>query len=201
MDQQTTQVRQEIETTREALTQKLTMLEERARGAMQSAKETVQQVTDVNYHVDQHPWTTMGVAVLTGYTAGRFFSPASAPGSTPQQPYFQEAMDQSLPQPASHHASFHEVSARIAPDTRQQSSAGFSAHFQEELSLMRGAAVGAVFGLLSDLLRQALPNLRTYLKTSEPQSVTAHSTNNLSLKDDSAKRRESSLEFPLTPVP
>jgi len=163
MNQETTQIRQDIETTREALTQKLTMLEERARSAVQNAKETVQQATDVNHHVDQRPWTTMGIAVLTGYVAGRLFSSDS--------------------------------------DKKQPGSAGSSGRFQEELSLIKGAAMGAVFGLLSDLLRQALPHLGAYLRTNEPQSVIVHSTDNIGQKDNSMKRRDSSLKFPLTPVP
>ena len=158
-------------------------------------------MTDVHHHVDQHPWTTMGVAVLTGYTVGRIFSSAVTPNSTRQQPYYQKTRDQPSSQPASLQSSFHKVKARIEPYIKQQSSGGFSSHFQEELSLVRGAVVGAVCGLLSDFLRQSLPNLRTYLKTSGPRSTTAYSPNNLSLKDDNAKRKDLSLDFPLTPIP
>jgi ElaB/YqjD/DUF883 family membrane-anchored ribosome-binding protein len=59
------------EHTREALTQKIELLEERVRDSVEEAKTLVKQKLRFSYHVDRRPWQMLGLSVLTGFVIGR----------------------------------------------------------------------------------------------------------------------------------
>src|SRR5271166_6043831 len=85
-EQNTDEMRQEIDCTRAAMADKLEALEDRVMGTVQSAQETVEDSLqmandtvatvkrnfDINYQVEQHPWTMVGGCFLAGLALGLF---------------------------------------------------------------------------------------------------------------------------------
>src|SRR5271170_3777083 len=82
--QDTDEMRQDIDITRAAMADKLEALEDRVMGTVQSAQETVQDSLqmakdtvatvkrnfDIKYQVEQHPWTMVGGCFLAGLALG-----------------------------------------------------------------------------------------------------------------------------------
>jgi ElaB/YqjD/DUF883 family membrane-anchored ribosome-binding protein len=87
-EQNTDELRQEIDCTRAALADKVEALEDKVMGTVQSAQETVddsiqmakdtvatvKRTFDIKYQVEQHPWLMVGGCVLAGVAAGSLFS-------------------------------------------------------------------------------------------------------------------------------
>jgi ElaB/YqjD/DUF883 family membrane-anchored ribosome-binding protein len=71
MDQDAYDAQQDREQAREALTQKIELLEERVRGSVEEARAAVKQKLRFSYHVDRRPWQMLGLSVLTGFVIGR----------------------------------------------------------------------------------------------------------------------------------
>src|SRR5512132_4107431 len=63
------------EQTRTALARKLETLETRMRDNIEQVKESVRRSTDLRYHVDQRPWTMVGLSVALGVVAARLLIP------------------------------------------------------------------------------------------------------------------------------
>jgi len=89
MDPKPDLIREDIDETRSALTEKLETLEGQLRGTMESAKQTVEgTIENVKdsirhlspvYQTTQHPYLMIGGALATGYLAGRLLQPKAAP--------------------------------------------------------------------------------------------------------------------------
>jgi ElaB/YqjD/DUF883 family membrane-anchored ribosome-binding protein len=83
-EQDTDEMRQDIDTTRAAMADKLEALEDRVMGTVHSAQETVEDSLqrakdtvatvkrnfDIKYQVEQHPWTMVGGCFLAGLALG-----------------------------------------------------------------------------------------------------------------------------------
>ena len=63
------------EQTRTALARKLETLETRMRDNVEQVKESVRRSTDLRYHVDNRPWTMLGLSVVVGVVAARLLIP------------------------------------------------------------------------------------------------------------------------------
>lgn len=75
--------RQEITDTRAAITEKLTILENRVQGTIDGVKHTF----DLRYQFKQRPWFMFGGSVLLGYMVGRQAAVTHKPSeSTPSCP-------------------------------------------------------------------------------------------------------------------
>src|SRR5271166_5960334 len=86
-EQNTDEMRQEIDCTRAAMADKLEALEDRVMGTVQSAQETVEDSLqlakdtvatvkrnfDLKYQVEQHPWMMVGGCFLAGLAVGGLF--------------------------------------------------------------------------------------------------------------------------------
>ncbi len=77
MDQRTESIKQDIDQTRDSMTEKMEQIESQVYGTVdnikESASETVQQVKhqlDVKRMVNEHPWTMLGASMLTGFVLG-----------------------------------------------------------------------------------------------------------------------------------
>jgi ElaB/YqjD/DUF883 family membrane-anchored ribosome-binding protein len=84
MDPEPDVIRQQIEETRSALTDKLETLEAEVKGTVQSARDTVDNVKetvhnakesvkrtfDIPYQVDRHPFAMLGLSFVSGVVAG-----------------------------------------------------------------------------------------------------------------------------------
>ena len=84
MDQTERDIRQDMEQTRAALSEKLELLEEKVQETVEDATTTVgeaidtvgdtigriKQTFDVRYQMEHHPWAALGTALLAGFAAG-----------------------------------------------------------------------------------------------------------------------------------
>jgi hypothetical protein len=177
MEQGPPDVRQDIENTRAAMTEKLEMLEERARETVEGAKSAVQHTVDVHYQVDQHPWKMVGASVLVGYLLGRVTSGGSASSRIDGQRIL--ILDTPVVR-----GTYSTSPKRIEQYTSSRSevqepgfSGGILEQYRDELAIIKGAVVGAVVhevvGVVRDLIKQAVPTLTSHLKktSSTPSGV------------------------------
>ena len=157
-------VRQDIENTHAAMTEKLEMLEERARETVKGAKAAVKHTINVHYQVDQHPWKMVGASILVGYMLGRVTSGGSAssqidgqrilildtPVVTGTSSTSQKLIEQDFSSRSKPHES--ELSRSILEP------------YKDELAIIKMAAIGAVVGVVRDLIKQAVPTLVSHFK-------------------------------------
>src|SRR5215203_5450175 len=66
MDQGTEPIRQDINTIRDSMTDKIEQIETKIKGTVEDTRRMV----DVKYQVSQRPWAALGVSLLVGYTLG-----------------------------------------------------------------------------------------------------------------------------------
>jgi hypothetical protein len=155
MEQGPPDVRQDIENTRAAMTEKLEMLEERARETVEGAKSAVQHTVDVHYQVDQHPWKMVGASILVGYILGRVTSGGSASSQIDGQRIL--ILDTPVVTGVS-------STSPKQIEREPELSGGILEQYKEELAIVKVAAIGAVVGVVRDLVKQAVPTLASYLK-------------------------------------
>lgn len=181
-------IRDQIEETRSALTDKLETLEGQVRETVQSAKETVedtienvkssvqQTVTsvkrtfDLTYQVDRHPWAMVGGSFLTGLVLGHYLE-----GRRQQQhlrsirAYAERGPDllRSQGVPESLAAERSNGARPVAPPTQ-----AFAAEpappgllrqllhtFDDEIEKVKEVAIGAALGIVRDLAKESFPKL------------------------------------------
>lgn len=119
--------RQDIAESRSAISEKLTILEDRVQEAVDGVKHTF----DVRYQVKRRPWLMFSVSLLAGYALGRR---GAAPCTTTGT-----------------------VNARSAQAQPQSSVASeVKSHVKDELAAIKGAAVGAVISTLWAMAKQVL---------------------------------------------
>ena len=178
MDQRTESIKQDIDATRDAMTEKMEQIESRVKGTVEDLKgsveetvETVKQAFDMRHQVDQRPWTMLGASVLTGYVLGNmggsdssrsvdalpYYPPpagVAAPGSEYQSRGYGNGQDQKL---ASYPSSY--PASPASP--QQRSTTGFMTsimdQFGDELDVLKDAAVVTIGNMLRDLLKKNLP--------------------------------------------
>ena len=147
MDPFITQNLENREETRAALSHKLESLELRLRESVENVKETVKRSTDVPYQVSKRPWQMFGLSVAVGCAVGRLFGNGRATSSKPKP------------------VSANNDTIRNADPSPQQ------------LSVVKGATIGAIASILGELARQVGPTLLAQLEhysqnkpTSEPRN-------------------------------
>lgn len=90
MDQRTEYIRQDIDATREAMTDKLEQIESKVKGTVddlkgsventvETVKENVKQAFDIKQQVSERPWTMLGASVVAGYVLGSLGSSDDSP--------------------------------------------------------------------------------------------------------------------------
>ena len=141
------------EETRAALTHKLEALELRLRESVENVKEAVKRSTDVPYQVNKRPWQMFGLSVAVGCAVGRLFGNGRAEVGL--------RASRSKPRP---------VSANN--DTIRNSDP-----YPQQLSVVKGATIGAVATILSDLARQVVPTFLAQLENYSQNKPTSESRN------------------------
>ena len=141
MDQRSDYIRQDIESTRASLDEKLDTLETKAR-----------QTFDLKYQVAERPWMMLGAAVAAGYVLGSLGGD-DEPQRWHGQPmtttdYNQHAGSSSYNQPAS--------DSRSSQSHRGDS---FLSQFDEEIDMLKMAAVSTLTNFLRDSIREYIPAL------------------------------------------
>src|SRR5215216_6244870 len=66
MDQRTEPIRQDIDSIRDSMTNKIEQIESKIKDTVDDTRRMV----DIKYQVSQRPWAALGVSLLVGYTLG-----------------------------------------------------------------------------------------------------------------------------------
>ena len=120
--------------------------------SVQETVETVKETFNLKRHTERHPWLMLAGAVAAGFAGGRLLPRRRRPaGRLPRRDDYPEL------------ESIAERSARPAGPLRQpepEKPSWFSqlgSTFGDELSKLKGLALGATFGVLRDMLTSAAP--------------------------------------------
>ena len=126
--------------TRAALTHKLEALELRLRESVENVKEAVKRSTDVPYQVNKRPWQMFGLSVALGCGLGRLLSHSSAEGRTEDN------------------------RSNARPVSAENGTVRIGDPYAQQLSIIKGATIGAMATILSELARHAVPTLLAQLE-------------------------------------
>jgi hypothetical protein len=160
MDQRSDDIRQNIESTRAALGEKLDSLEDKAR-----------QTFDLKHQVAERPWMALGAAVAAGLVVG------SLGGGEEQrwhgQPMTTTDYNQHAYTPQPHQTQY----TAAAPSAAKSTVDSFMEQFDDEIEMLKGAAISALTGFLHDSIRAYAPAMGKYLQNTPrsygPTSSTA----------------------------
>ena len=163
-EQDAAAMRQDIDTTRSAMADKLEALEDKVMNTVQNAQDTVKdslqsakdtvasvkQTFDLKHQVEQRPWTMVGGCFLAGLAVGHLLPrrrpQSSMPPSGPAaiwQPCRRAACPSELP--------------RLQAEPPRQSSV--LEPFQEEISKVKAIAIDFVVGLIRDSIKESVPQM------------------------------------------
>lgn len=117
--------------------------------AVQSTVNTVKNTFDLKAHVESSPWLMLGGAVMTGFVLGKVLHPLSQSPS-PSWPQSWSGFNGSSG-PAKE--------ADKAPEKKEESGivSGLMSFLQKPLDIAQGVAVGSLFTMVRDVLKQSLP--------------------------------------------
>jgi ElaB/YqjD/DUF883 family membrane-anchored ribosome-binding protein len=168
MDNETADIRQDIEATQVAMAKKMKTLERRARQTVNEAKTAVQHTVDLNYQVRQRPWPMVGVAVLMGYTLRRLLSPVSSHRGEGRVLIIEVPTERARPLLGAERWTGPETSARTTHMCEREEPEDGGGRYANELSVIKGAAIGAVVDVVRDLVKLALPTVASSCKKAPP---------------------------------
>lgn len=156
-EQDSTEMRHDIDTTRAAMADKLEALEDKMMGAAQSAQATVEnsiqsakdvvasvkRTFDIKHQIEQRPWTIVGGSFLAGLAVSLLI-PKGRPRSSMTS--VTNGSD-----------------AAVAPtpplQAEPRSESGVFEPFQEEIDKVKGIAIGYVMGLVRDSIKESVPQM------------------------------------------
>jgi ElaB/YqjD/DUF883 family membrane-anchored ribosome-binding protein len=177
MDAEPEVIRQDIEQTRSALTEKLETLEEEVRDTYRSAKEsveetienvtetvqetveTVQRTFDLEYQMEQRPWVLIGGSVAAGMVAGFVAESLRARAGPWAHPHRNMASNG----PPMDQGGGAYGSQRTAYTPRQEGPSFFQnllGQFDKEIGMVKELAIGYAAGVLRDMIKEALPAVK-----------------------------------------
>jgi hypothetical protein len=161
MDQRTEPIRQDIDSIRDSMTDKLEQIETKIKGTVEDTRRMV----DVKYQVSQRPWAALGVSLLVGYTLGSIGGDDSTPQPRHRETvrYYADAHDDRS-RPARDYAADSRTSSFAQhADARRPAQPGMMdqimEQFGDEFQLLKAAAITSVISLVRDAVRQNLPGL------------------------------------------
>lgn len=146
MDQRSDDIRQDIESTRSSLDDKLSLLENRVQDATDKARETF----DVKHQVNERPWVMLGASVLAGYVLGSLGGSSSSSSG---------ASYSSSAQPMYYQTGGSQHSGPSTTDQIKQRGGDFLSQFDDEINMIKTAAVTALVGYVRDAVKEAVPAL------------------------------------------
>jgi ElaB/YqjD/DUF883 family membrane-anchored ribosome-binding protein len=176
-------IREQIEETRTALTEKLETLEGQVRDTVQTAKETVEgtienvkssvqetvqtvkRTFDLRHQVDQHPWAMLGGSFLTGFVLGNYLegrrqqSLRSLRGAALRSP--DQVRPQTFPEGlAAYRPNGSRSAQALAAEPSQPGMLSRLLHtFDDEIAQVKEVAIGAALGVVRDMAKQSFPML------------------------------------------
>ena len=180
-EQDTDEMRQDIDCTRSDMADKLEALEDRVMGTVQSAHETVDDSIqmardtvatvkrnfDIKYQVEQHPWAVVGGCFFVGLAlGGLYLGVRRRSRRAPNWPAADETRLVGSPYLHAEQPSNGRIAAAAPPPQPYSMSAnrpGFFGRFDEEIDKVKGMAVGYVMGLVRDSIKDAVPQLASQI--------------------------------------
>lgn len=171
MDQRSDDIRQNIDHTRDALTEKLDALEVRAR-----------ETFDIKHQVAERPWVALGAAVAAGYMLGSM-------GGESEPRYENSAPQQPAAGTATHYY-------QSEPRTRDS----FLSQFDDEIDMLKGAAMATLTSFIRDAIREFIPSLQaqTSTSTSTPVRGTPSTAQGVSMHEARDQPTINSEAIPMT---
>lgn len=142
MDQRSDYIRQDIESTRAALDEKLDTLETKTRQAF-----------DIKYQVGERPWMMIGAAVATGYVLG------SMGGETEQRWHGQPTTTTDYNQ----HMAMADDRRDNSQSSLRSTADSFLSQFDDEIDMLKVAAVNMLTNYLRDTIKEYVPALADQL--------------------------------------
>jgi len=156
MDQRSDDIRQDIESTRASLDEKLDTLETRAR-----------QTFDLKHQVDERPWMMLGAAVAAGYVLGSLGGEDDTPrwhGQPVTTTDYNQHVDRS-------------TTSQPGPSRTE----GFLSQFDDEIDMLKTAAISTLTNFLRDAIREYVPAMGQQLdRVNRDRSRTPSSAPNTS---------------------
>lgn len=113
-------------------------------GAVHDAVRSVSNALDVRRQIDKHPWLFFGGSVAVGYLAVEYFAASAKKPETPETAH--------RPRPAGDFGSY-----------RQGPSVAYARSMNSFWFELRGAAIGALVGVVQDVASRAVPHVMNYL--------------------------------------
>lgn len=138
MDQNAHDAQEDREQTREALTQKIELLEERVRDSVEEARTLVKQRLRLSYHVERRPWQMLGLSLLAGFFIGRIVGKERGRGYAEEPPM----------------------------STESRFFRGRNAAERDGMSAVKGAAAGIVTSVAVQLVKEGLAAAASKVKSS-----------------------------------
>lgn len=159
MDQRSDDIRQDIEETRASLDTKLNLLEEKAN----ETTEKVKQAFDIKQQVQERPWAALGVAVAAGYVLGSMGGGDEDYYDRRYSPRYEQRW-QGQPMTTtdySQHAG--RDSGPSTTDKVAEKGKDFLSQFDDEIDMLKMAAMGALSTFLRDAVRQYVPSMSSHI--------------------------------------
>jgi ElaB/YqjD/DUF883 family membrane-anchored ribosome-binding protein len=171
VEQSSDEMREEIDSTRSGLADKLDALEDRVMGTVQSAQETVEdsiqiakdtmatvkRTFDIKHHVEQYPWAMVGGCFLAGLALGALFQRSRRRRQTADGRAGEKAGFSARPARTKQRDNGSFASAAPQYQSPPPSRAGWFDLFHDEIAKVKGMAIGYVLGLARDALKDAVP--------------------------------------------
>lgn len=161
-------VKETVDTTVEAVKQTVEETKSSVEGIVENVKgtvgetvESVKHTFDLSYQVNQRPWLMVGGAVVAGYLLANWGSNGSSPAfaaSDARSSFSDPATEAYYAQPT--HSTALGESSYQSPQPGKWSS--LLDQFDDEINLIKGAAVGMIIGLIRDVVKQAVPAISPY---------------------------------------
>ncbi|MBI1914884.1 MAG: DUF883 family protein [Planctomycetes bacterium] len=159
-----------VENVTEKVEETVETVKEAVEGSVEAVKETVHETVEsvkeafnLGRHVQRHPWAMLGGAVVVGFLGGRLLGGAQRWRERRRQPRDEHLFPRPgtaaarAPMPTS--APARAAEPERAPEEEQSSWLGrLGETFGDELSKLKGLALGATFGALRDMLTASVPD-------------------------------------------
>ena len=157
MDKRSDDIRQDIESTRASLDEKIDLLQSKATETVDQAKSAVtdtidqaKQILDVQHQVSERPWVALGVALAAGYVLGNLGGDDSSSGS--DRSFSQSGVAYDYNQHASGSSTMNQTM-----DTLKSKSRDFLSQFDDEIDLLKVAAMTTLTDFIRQTVREAAP--------------------------------------------
>src|SRR5438132_2924085 len=127
-----------------------------AQETMHGAVDAVRHGLDVQRHVQEHPWTMMGASFAAGFLGGYLWQrtpqPMAAGARAPA-----EAGGARKARSATPNGHGKRDGAKTTPSRMRGALSGMAETFAPELAKLKGLGIGALFGVIRDVVSRSVP--------------------------------------------